>query len=205
MPRRQAQRVPETSTSRTYPRLLSKQDVRMMLQSMGVLIRIETSSSADSYGLLTSNTAVREEDVRCEAPPTGRPREHDAVTCGHGFLKRLLSQAFLSKLGWPQHGEHAKHGSPRQRSCVHAMCRHSSAGDGVVLTGLIWRLRSGPTRPHARLLPALVSRRGRTLSACDRGLGAQGLFEPIEMAATMHRPPQEARLPPHLDLRHQLR
>ena len=84
-----------------------------MLQSMGALIMIETSSSADSYGLL----------------------------------------------------------------------------DGVVLTGPTSRLRSGPTRPHARLLPALVYRRGRTVSACDRGLGAQSVFDPIEMSAAMYRTP----------------
>jgi hypothetical protein len=54
-----------------------------MLQSLGALIRIETSSSADAYGLLTRNTALGEEEgVRCEPPPTGRPREHDAVTRG---------------------------------------------------------------------------------------------------------------------------
>jgi hypothetical protein len=68
MPRRQAQRVPETSTSRTYPLLLLKQDVRTRLQSMGALIMMETSSSADSYGLLTSNTAVGEEDVVVASP-----------------------------------------------------------------------------------------------------------------------------------------
>jgi hypothetical protein len=48
-----------------------------MLQSMEALIMIETSSSANSYGLLTRNTAVgEEEDGRCEAPPTGRRRAH---------------------------------------------------------------------------------------------------------------------------------
>jgi hypothetical protein len=69
MPRRQAQRVPETSTSRTYPLLLLKQDVRTRLQSMGALIMMETSSSADSYGLLTSNTAVGEEEDVVVASP----------------------------------------------------------------------------------------------------------------------------------------
>ena len=94
MPRRHAQRVPETSTSRTYPRLLLKQDVRTMLQSMGALIMIETSSSADSYGLLTRNTAMgEEEDVRCEAPPTGRPREHDAVTRGRVATHRMSTRS----------------------------------------------------------------------------------------------------------------
>jgi hypothetical protein len=84
--------------------------------------------------------------------------------------------------------------------------QHSvAAGGGVVLTGPTWRLRSGLTRSHARLLPALVSRRCRPWSALDRGLGAQGLFDPIEMPATMHRTPEEARLPTHLNLRHQLR
>jgi hypothetical protein len=68
-----------------------------------------------------------------------------------------------------------------------------------------WRSRSGPTRQHPPLLQALVDRRGRTCSACDRWLGAQGLFDAIEMAATMHRTSQEARLPTLLDLRHHLR
>jgi hypothetical protein len=52
---------------------------------------------------------------------------------------------------------------------------------------------------------ARVYRRCRTLSAFDRWLSAQGLFDPIEMAATMHRTPQDARLLTHLDLRHHLR
>jgi hypothetical protein len=46
---------------------------------------------------------------RATPQPPGRSREHDAVTRGHGVLKHLLSQAFLSKLRWPQRGEHAKH------------------------------------------------------------------------------------------------
>jgi hypothetical protein len=90
MPSRYAQRIPETSTSRAYPRLLLKHDVRMMLQSLGALIRMETSSSADSYDLLTGNTAVGEkEGVRCEASPTGRPRAHDAVTSGRVATHRM--------------------------------------------------------------------------------------------------------------------
>jgi hypothetical protein len=51
----------ETSTNRTEPRLALKQDVRTMLQSMGALIVMETSASADSYARLTGNTAVGEE------------------------------------------------------------------------------------------------------------------------------------------------
>jgi hypothetical protein len=47
--------------------------------------------------------------------------------------------------------------------------------------------------------------RTRTFSVFDRWLGAQGLFDPIEMSATMHRTPQDARLPTYLDLRHHLR
>jgi hypothetical protein len=62
MPRRHAQRVRETSTSRTAPRLLVQLDGRTMLQAMGVLIMTETSSSADAYGLCTSNTVVGEEE-----------------------------------------------------------------------------------------------------------------------------------------------
>jgi hypothetical protein len=58
---------------------------------------------------------------------------------------------------------------------------------------------------NSQLLHALVYRRCRTCSAFARWLGAQGLFDPIEMSATMHRTPQDARLPPHLDLRHHLR
>jgi hypothetical protein len=68
-----------------------------------------------------------------------------------------------------------------------------------------WRSRSGPTRHDPQLLQARVSRRRRPCAAFDRGLGAQGLFDPIEMAATMHRTPQDARLPTHLNLRHDLR
>jgi hypothetical protein len=68
-----------------------------------------------------------------------------------------------------------------------------------------WRSRSGPARHHPQRLQALVSRRGRTCSAFDRWLGAQGLFDPIEMAATMHRTPQEARLSTPLNLRHHRR
>jgi hypothetical protein len=61
---------------------------------MGALIMMETSSSADSYGLLTGNTAVgEEEDVRCEAPPTGRSREHDAVTRGRVATHRMHKQS----------------------------------------------------------------------------------------------------------------
>jgi hypothetical protein len=45
----------------------------------------------------------------------------------------------------------------------------------------------------------------RQPSALDRWLGAQGLFNPIEMSATMHRTPQDARLPTYLNLRHHLR
>jgi hypothetical protein len=44
-----------------------------------------------------------------------------------------------------------------------------------------------------------------TFSVFDRWLGAQGLFDPIEMSATMHSTPQDARLPTYLDLRHHLR
>jgi hypothetical protein len=61
---------------------------------MGALIRMETSASADSYGLLTGNTAVgEEEDVRCEAPPTGRPRAYDAVTHGRVATHRMHKQS----------------------------------------------------------------------------------------------------------------
>jgi ABC-2 type transport system ATP-binding protein len=59
---------------------------------------------------------------------------------------------------------------------------------------------AGPPRERR-----IVDRRCRTCSACDRWLGAQGLFDPIEMAATMDRTPQDARLPTHLNLRHHLR
>jgi hypothetical protein len=68
-----------------------------------------------------------------------------------------------------------------------------------------WRSRRGSTRHHPQLRQALVYRRCRPCSALDCWLGAQGLFDPIEMAATMHRPPQEARLPTRLDLRHHRR
>jgi hypothetical protein len=54
-------------------------------------------------------------------------------------------------------------------------------------------------------LHTLVYRRCRTCSAFDRWLGAQGVFDPIEMAATMHRTPQDTRLPTPLNLRHHLR
>jgi hypothetical protein len=40
-----------------------------MLQSMGALIIIETYSSADSYGLLTGNTAVGEDGSVRAWPP----------------------------------------------------------------------------------------------------------------------------------------
>ena len=80
---RHGSRVRETSTSHTDRRLLVTQDVRTTLLSLGALIMMETSSSADPYGRLTGNTAVgEEEDVRREAPLTGRPREPDAVTRG---------------------------------------------------------------------------------------------------------------------------
>jgi hypothetical protein len=61
---------------------------------MGALIRMETSASADSYGLLTGNTAVgEEEDVRCEALPTGRPRAYDAVTHGRVATHRMNTRS----------------------------------------------------------------------------------------------------------------
>jgi hypothetical protein len=76
-----APRVPETSTNRTYPRLLVRQDGLTKLQTRGALIRIETSSSADAYGLLPRNTTVGEENVRCEAPSTDRPRDPYTASC----------------------------------------------------------------------------------------------------------------------------
>jgi hypothetical protein len=52
---------------------------------------------------------------------------------------------------------------------------------------------------------APVCQRCHTFSAFDPWLGTQGLFDAIEMSATMHRTPQDARLPTRLDLRHHLR
>jgi hypothetical protein len=68
-----------------------------------------------------------------------------------------------------------------------------------------WRSRSCSTRHNPQLLHGRVYRRCHTFSAFDRWLGAQSLFDPIEMSATMHCTPQDARLPTHLDLRHHLR
>jgi hypothetical protein len=90
MPRRPAPHVPATSMRHTDPRPLFKKDVRTRLPSIRALIMMETSSSADSYGLLTRNTAVgEEEEVRCEARPTGRSRAHDAVTRGKVATHRM--------------------------------------------------------------------------------------------------------------------
>jgi hypothetical protein len=72
--------------------------------------------------------------------------------------------------------------------------------DAITVRTILRRHHREPAPPRR----ALVYRRCRTLSAPDRWLSAQGLFDPIEMAATMHRPPQAARLPTHLDLCHHL-
>ena len=103
-----------------------------------------------------------------------------SATCGHANLAQPeRSHAERYPVGGM--GNNPQHGTPTSRS------------------------RRCLTRPHAQPLQALVYRRRRTVSAFDRWLGAQGLFNPIEMPATMHRTPQEARLPTPFDLRHHLR
>jgi hypothetical protein len=62
-----------------------------------------------------------------------------------------------------------------------------------------------PTMENLVEIHAPVCRRCHTFSAFERWLGTQGLFDAIEMSATMHSTPQDARLPTRLDLRHHLR
>ena len=76
------------------------------------------------------------------------------------------------------------------KPCVAPAClitRHREATVGFPVVLEKFRAKG---EPRSRV------RRCRTLSAFDRWLGAQGLFDALEMSATMHGTPQDARLPP---------